>query len=229
MPTVLSQLLRRPPGTGWLVLSGGTPIDEHVERALALVEHAGTAVAVVPNAEFLTLAEEALDPWIAFTGWSGKAVDCSAPDAVEEEVSLATVILLPDCAEAQQYVEALSQTDAGDFLLEALDGGAVIVAAGPAAEAMGELIADPDAELIPDSAGGNGGNRSGRSALGWIPSAIIQSHFVPGTPVPATLKRKDLFRIGIPEGTSIALGPEDEREIWGEEKPVITFRGWWNS
>jgi hypothetical protein len=229
MPSVLSQLLRRPPGSGWLVLSGGSPIDEHVERALALVEHAGTAVAVVPGAEFLPLAEEALDPWIAFTGWNGKAIDCDSPEIVEEAVSEATLILLPDCAEAQQYVEALGQTDAGEFLLEALDGGAVIVAAGPAAEALGELIADPGAELIPDPAGGDGGNRSGRPALGWVPSAIIQSHFAAGTPVPAALKRKDLFRIGLPEGASIALGPADEREIWGEEKPVITFRGWWNA
>jgi hypothetical protein len=212
-----------------LVLSGGSPIDVHVERALALVEHAGTAVAVVPTAEFLGPAEEALDPWIAFTGWNGKAVDCGSPEIVEDSVFEATLILLPDCGEARGYVEALNETDAGEFLLAALDGGAVIVAAGSAAEALGELIADPGAVLIPDSFGRDSGNRSGRPALGWVPNAIIQSHFAAGTPVPAALQRKDLFRIGLPEGVSIALGPEDEREIWGEEKPVITFRGWWNA
>ncbi len=229
MPSVLAQLFRRPPGSGWLVLSGGSPIDEHVERALALVEHAGTVVAVVPSAEFLPLAEEALDPWIAFTGWNGKAIDCDSPETAEDALGEATLILLPNCAEAQQYVDVLNQTDVGEFLLAALDGGAVIVAAGPAVEAMGELIADPGAELIPDPAGGDGGNRSGKPALGWIPNAIIQSHFVAGTPVPAALQRKELFRIGLPDGVSLALGPEDEREIWGEEKPVITFRGWWNA
>jgi hypothetical protein len=87
MASVLSQLLRRPPGSGWIVLSGGSPIDEHVERALALVEHAGTAVAVVPTAEYLPLAEEALDPWVAFTGWNAKAVNCGFPDIVEDAVS----------------------------------------------------------------------------------------------------------------------------------------------
>jgi hypothetical protein len=212
-----------------LVLSGGSPVDDHVERALALVEHAGTVVAVVPTAEFLALAEEALDPWVAFTGWNAKAVDCGSTDIVEDAVSEAALILLPDCGEAQEYVEALNETDAGEFLLTALDGGAVIVAAGSAAEAMGELIADPGAELTPDPSGGDGGNRSGRPALEWIPNAIIQSHFAAGTPVPAALHRKDLFRIGFPDGVSIALGPEEEREIWGEEKPVITFRGWWNA
>ena len=205
------------------------PDDEHVERALALVEHAGTAVAVVPTAEFLAMAEEALDPWIAVTGWSGRAVDCSSPEIAEEQVSEATLILLPDGAPADLYVEALGQTDIGEFLLSALDGGAVIVAAGTAAESMGELIADSSADRNPDTHSGGDGHRAGVPALRWIPGAIIQSHFSPGIPIPAALKRKDLFRIGLPEGAAIALGPEDEREIWGEPKPVITFRGWWNA
>jgi hypothetical protein len=175
------------------------------------------------------MAEEALDPWIAVTGWSGGAVDCSSPDLVEEEISEATLILLPDGPPASLYVEALGQTDAGEFLLSALDGGAVIFAAGTAAEALGELIADSDADRTPDLRGGNDGHRAGVPALRWIPGAIIQSHFSPGVPIPAALKRKDLFRIGLPEGATIALGPEDEREIWGEPKPVITFRGWWNA
>ncbi|MGD0174739.1 MAG: hypothetical protein ABSC61_10015 [Anaerolineales bacterium] len=229
MPSVLSQLFRRPPGTGWLILSGGLPTDDHVQRALALVEHAGTAIAVVPTADFLGMAEEALDPWIALTGWSGGAVDCGSPDIVEEEVSEATLILLPDGAAANLYVEALGQTDAGEFLLSALDGGAVIVAAGSAAEAMGELIAEPDADRLPDLPGGDDGHRAGSPALGWVPAAIIQSHFSAGIPIPASLKRKEFFRLGLPDGVSLALGPGDEREIWGEEKPVITFRGWWNT
>jgi hypothetical protein len=193
------------------------------------VEHAGTAIAVVPTADFLGMAEEALDPWIALTGWSGRAVDCGSLDIVEEEVSEATLILLPDGAAANLYVEALGQTDAGEFLLSAVDGGTVIVAAGSAAEAMGELIAEPDADRLPDLLGGDSNHRTGSPALGWIPGAIIQSHFSAGIPIPASLKRKELFRLGLPDGVSLALGPGDEREIWGEEKPVITFRGWWNA
>ncbi len=148
---------------------------------------------------------------------------------MEEEISEATLILLPDGATANLYVEALGETDAGEFLLSALDDGAVIVAAGSAAEAMGELIAEPDGDRLPDLRGGDDGHRAGTPALGWIPSAIIQSHFSVGIPIPASLKRKDLFRLGLPDGVSLALGPGDEREIWGEEKPVITFRGWWNA
>jgi len=229
MPSVLSQLFRRPPGTGWLILCGGSTTDDHVLRALALVERAGTAIAVVPAPEFLGMAEEALDPWIASTGWSGKAVDCGSPEVVEEEVAEAALVLLPDGVVANLYVEALGQTDAGEFLLSALDEGALIVAAGSAAEAMGELIAESSAGRFQDLQGGDGDHRAGYTALGWIPGAIIQSHFTAGAPIPASLKRKDLFRLGLPEGASLALGPGEEREIWGEEKPVITFRGWWNA
>jgi len=229
MPSVLSQLFRRPPGTGWLILCGGSTTDDHVLRALALVERAGTAIAVVPAPEFLGMAEEALDPWIASTGWSGKPVDCGSPEVVEEEVAEAALVLLPDGVVANLYVEALGQTDAGEFLLSALDEGALIVAAGSAAEAMGELIAESSAGRFQDLQGGDGDHRAGYPALGWIPGAIIQSHFTAGAPIPASLKRKDLFRLGLPEGASLALGPGEEREIWGEEKPVITFRGWWNA
>ncbi len=230
MPSALSQLFRRPPGFGWLILSGGSPTDDHVTRTLALVEHAGIAVAVIPTAEFLGMAEEALDPWIALTGWEGKTVDCGgSPDIVEGEISEAALVLLPDGPSAALYVDALGQTDAGDFLLAALDEGVIIIAAGTAAEALGELIAESGADRQPDLHGEEDEHRAGAPALGWIPGAIIQSHFTAGVPIPASLKRKDLFRIGLPEGASLALGPGDEREIWGEEKPVITFRGWWNA
>jgi hypothetical protein len=229
MASVLSQLLRRPPGFGWLILSGSPPTDDHIHKTLALIEHAGNAVAVVPAPGFLPPAEEALEPWLVISGWNGKVVDCGFPEIMEEAVSEAALILLPDLATPDMFVEAFGQIDASQFLLAALDDGVVIVAAGPAAEAMGEVLAGSSSNNIPGSERENIGDRFGRSALGWIPGAIIQSHFSENTPPPGSFKRKDMFRIGLPEGVSIALGPGDEREIWGEKKPTITFRDWWNA
>jgi hypothetical protein len=229
MPSVLSQLLRRPPGSGWLILSGGSPTDDHIQRILALVEQAGNAVAVVPTSDFLSSAEEALEPWRVLSGWGGKAVDCGSSELVEEATSEAALILLPDLGTPGTVVEELGQTDAGEFLLAALDGGAVVVAAGLAAEAMGELIDGSTADILPIPPGGDSVNRTGSPGLGWIPGAIIQSHFSAQTTAPVAFQRKDMFRLGLPEGVSIALGPEDEREIWGDVKPTITFRDWWNA
>jgi hypothetical protein len=229
MPSVLSQLLRRPSGSGWLILSGGPPTDDHIHRTLALIDHAGNAVAVVPTPVFLAPAEEALEPWLVISGWNGRAIDCGSPEIVEEAVAEAALILLPDLATPEILVEVFGQIDANQFLLAALDDGAVIVAAGPAAEAMGELLPGSSPNRIPGSVRENMDDRFGSSALGWIPGAIIQSHFSENTPTPDSFKRKDMFRIGLPEGVSIALGPGDEREIWGDQQPTITFRDWWNA
>jgi hypothetical protein len=216
MTTVLSYLFRRPPGSGWLVISGGPMTEDLVSRALALVIHAGTIVAVVPSPVELPAAESALQLWTDISGWSGRTVDCDSAEDVEDALSEAAIAFLPDLADPGKYARALSRTDACEFLLAALDAGVVVVAEGAAAEALGEEIG-----------GQTGAGRTGSPALNWIPSAIIQTHFTEGHAPPYSWKRKDHFRIGIPDGVSIVLGPAGEREIWGEGKPTITFREWW--
>ncbi len=216
MPSVLSQLFRRPPGTGWLVLSGGPAPGGLIQRTLALVEHAGILVAVVPSARELTGADIALEAWMDASGWEGRSVDCETSDVLEDALTEAALVLLPDLADAQNYIRGLGQTDANDFLLSALDAGVVIVAEGAAAESLGQQIAAV-------------GGQSGAPGLGWIPRAIVQTHFSEDVNNPYVLSRNDRFRIGLPAGVAIALGPEEEREIWGEGKPTITFREWWKA
>lgn len=69
------------------------------------------------------------------------------------------------------------------------------------------------------------------SGLGWLPRGIV----TPGLSHPADLPAvRDLlanevrsFAIGLPPGSSIALGPAGELEIWSEVKPgVILGKGW---
>ncbi len=216
MPSVLSQLFRRPQGTGWLVLCGGPSPEGLIQRALALVDHAGILLAVVPSARDLPGADIALEAWIDASGWEARSIDCQTPDALEDALTEAALVLLPDLADAETYIRGLGQTDAVDFLLAALDAGVVIVAEGAAAESLGQQIAAEDGQ-------------SGAPGLGWIPGAIIQTHFSEDAINPSILNRNDRFRIGLPAGVSIALGPEEEREIWGEGKPTITFREWWKA
>jgi hypothetical protein len=214
MPSVLSQLLRRPKGTGWLILSGGLTPEELIRRALALVDHAGILTAVVPSPRDLSGAETALEGWIDVSGWEGRCIDCDSSYALEDALSEASLVLLPDLADAETFTRSLGQTDANEFLLAALDAGVVIVAEGAAAESLGEQIVAGDGQ-------------SGAPGLGWIPGAIIQTHFSEEKSITPILNRNDRFRIGFPEGVSMALGPELEREIWGEGKPTVTFREWW--
>jgi hypothetical protein len=217
MQSLLSELLRRPPGLGWLVLSGGSLPEDLVQRVLALVDQAGGITAVVPSPENLPEAEPILQAWTDISGWSGRAVDCDSSEILEDALAEAALAVLPDLAGAQQYLRAIGQTDAGEFLLAALDAGVTLVCEGAAAEALGELIADS----APSS--------PGLPALRWIPGAVLQTRFRGGATFPLAGRRKDLFRIGLPEGVAIAMGPAGEREMWGDEKPTITFRQWWKT
>jgi hypothetical protein len=214
MPSVLSQLLRRPPGSGWLILSGGPLPEEQIQRALALVDHAGCIAAMVPSPGFLPAGDDALQAWVDASGWNAGTVDCESSDAAEEAASEAALVLLPDLPDLQAYCRALGQTDACEFLLAALDGGAVIVAEGSAAQVLGELWELPS-------------GLSECPGLKWIPGAVVHAHYSADQAPPVSFKRKDLFRIGLPDGVSIAMGPGGEREIWGDRKPTITFREWW--
>jgi hypothetical protein len=219
MTSVLSKLFRRPPGSGWLVVSGGPMPEDLIERALALVIHAGSIVAVVPSPQELPAAETVLQVWTDISGWNGRAVDCESYAELEDRLSEAALVLLPDLADPAKYARALGQTDACEFLLAALDAGVVIVAEGAAAEALGEEIGSPGEQA--------GIGLTDSPALRWLPGAILQTHFEEGHAPPSSWKRKDRFRIGLPEGISIVLGPAEEREIWGDGKPTVTFREWW--
>jgi hypothetical protein len=214
MPSVLNRLFRRPPGTGWLILSGGPMPEDLLQRALALVDHAGILLAVAPTPPDLQKAENALQPWLDATGWEGRTVDCESSDVLEEALSEAALVVLPDLADSAAYARQLGQTDACEYLLAALDDGAVIVAEGPAAEALGDHFASGQ-NLLP--------------GLRWVPGAVVQSHFVEDQTPTAVGIRKESYRIGLPAGVAIALGPGEEREIWGVGQPTITFREWWKT
>lgn len=193
--------------------------EDLVQRALALVVRAGTVVVVVPSPAELPEAETALQTWTDISGWDGRCVDCESSEILEDALSEAALVLLPDLADPKTYTLALGQTDACEFLLAALDAGVVIVAEGPAAEALGEEITE--------SKNGSGAGHPESPAVNWLPGAIVRTHFSEGHAPPFLSKRKDRFRIGLPEEVSIALGPAEEREIWGGGKPTITFLKWW--
>lgn len=217
MASVLSKILHRPPGKGWIILAGGPLPEGHVLRTLALINRAGTVIALVPRMDNYSSVETMLSPWLDRTGWPGKVVVCESETNLEESISEASLILLLNHSEPEQYREAVSRTDAGEFILENLEDGAVILAEGSAAEAMGDMV---------DAATSSGEGRQS-PGLGWIPGTVIQAHFIKERNASILKKRKNLLRIGIPAETALALGPDDQREIWGDIFPTITFGSGW--
>jgi hypothetical protein len=217
MRSILADILSRPPGSGWLVISGGSLPDAQMLRVLELTDRAGTIVAVVPRSEALPQAEEWLSTWLDLSGRPGRPIDCDAGNSLEETIAEASLILLPDLFPPQVVAQSIGQSDAVEYLLEAIDDGALILAEGDAAEALGEVV-----EGRKDS-----GEADPTSGLNWIPSTLIQAHFAPSRSPDLLLMRTQLMRIGLPDGTAIALGPEGDREIWGETQPILTFGSRW--
>jgi hypothetical protein len=130
-----------------------------------------------------------------------------------DDIEEASLILLLHDGDPLTFAQAMAASDLQEPILQALDDGTVIVASCAAADALGEVLIRADGQALP--------------ALNWIPAAVIQSHFHPNLPCPILSKRPGLYRLGIPAGAALALGPDGERELWGPEKPTLTFGiGW---
>jgi hypothetical protein len=218
MASVLSSIIRRPPGTGWLVLHGGEPVDGNLQRTLALTQHAGNILTLTPTPQEIPFAEDAQNIWQEISGWAGKVRSLVDLDEISysrllDEMDEATLIYFPDTGAGIRLIEAIQSEELLEPLAAALDDGALIVASGNAAGIFGDWLVDREGAAIP--------------GLAWIPSSVIQPHYVPNMACPLLTKRPGLFRLGIPEAAALALGPEEERELWGEVKPTLTFGiGW---
>jgi cyanophycinase-like exopeptidase len=101
---------------------------------------------------------------------------------------------------AQRLVEMLADTPAFDALAAAYRAGAVIVAAGQAASALGVwCMGVRDAALL--------------RGWGWLPDAIICPSFgdVAAPALRAVIKAQpECLGLGIPRGVALALGPENQ-------------------
>jgi hypothetical protein len=218
MPSPLANIIHRPEGKGWLVLTGGIPPEEQIQRVLALVQHAGSILGLVSHSDSVTEAETILEEWLILSGWPGKirAIGSSptvAADTLLEEMEEATILFFLDSGDSNAFLQEFNAADLQESVLAALDDGSVIVASGAAADALGEVLVDSNGLPHP--------------GLGWIPAAVIQARFQPQQACPILTTRPGLFRFGIPEGAALALGPEGERELWGAERPTLTFGiGW---
>lgn len=213
--TAVTSFFRRPEGTGWLILSGGALGDEQVARVLGTMAVAGPVVVVVPSESEKAKGESELTAFLDASGLPGSVVFLRTPGEESDRLLLvlgeAAVIVVADCGTAESLLLALEESQASDVLLEALRNGSAILAEGAAAEALGEFIGNR--ELIP--------------GLGWLPGAVIQAHHTPDRACPGLSHRSHLYRLGLAEGTALALGPQGSVELWGQPSPVVTFGTGW--
>jgi hypothetical protein len=200
----------RPEGGGWLILCGGSADDAVLARAAALLQEAGPLVVLAPSPSDREGAEARLIESSTVSGIPGEVLTLGGMDT-DARLAEASLVVLPDFVDARDLAAALDDSGSGEVLLSTLEAGAVIVAEGRSAEALGDVI-----EADPPAAGS-----------GWLRQAVIQSGFVEGTACQVLGKRPQLFRLGLGEHAALALGPLGEVEVWGEPAPTVTLGAAW--
>ncbi len=210
-----TSFFRRPQGAGWLILSGGRVGDEQAARVLGVMDVAGPVVVVVLSAGEV---EQGTSELAIFTDPSGLPGSVGVLDpagggnpSVLEVLAEAALIIIADCGPDESLRQALEESGASDVLLEALRSGAVILAEGAAAEVLGQFT----------------GSEEPAPGLGWLPGAVIQTHYLPDRPGPRLPQRSHLYRLGLGEGAVLALGPGGSVEVWGQPSPVVTLGTGW--
>jgi hypothetical protein len=207
---------------GWLVLSGAEPdLTLNPELLDRILEH------VSPGRGVLSIEMSA---------------DLPSSDDLANEVALlmgdtcTRMLLEPNHIDAirQAWLESGfiftrggSEPDwrawVDDYLFqgypeEILANGSVLFASGPCAGALGSWI--------------GAGWRVGEPGLGWLEGGIILPDVDQPVDHPAVVELLEMddprYALGLNKASALALGPKGEREIWGEQAPVIVLgRGWY--
>lgn len=137
-------------------------------------------------------------------------------DPPEELAELSLIVLVG--SDGERWVDLLATSSLGDLLLKALVQGGVVLAVDQAAAALGSWRMDP---VLGTASEG----------LGWVSGAVI----MPGETEPsksAALRElleenPKAYALALAEHTLVALGPENEIQVWGEAEPTIIFGPGW--
>ena len=216
--------LRWRDGRGWLILIGGGKLKDIADIHRAAIEAMSdeSPVVYVPTASAApdgdTTPASSSSPRSKHLGGP---VGYVAPiftraDATDlrnvRRLTQAGLVYLGG-GSAQRLVEMLSGTPALDALAAAFEAGAVVVAEGEAACALG--------------AWGLCGDGSFRAGWGWLPDALIRPSFddAAASALREAIKSaSECLGLGIPQDVALALGPENQVQtlsVSGQQVTVV--------
>jgi cyanophycinase-like exopeptidase len=215
--------LRWHDGRGWLVLVGGGDWADMADIARSAVEAMSdeSPVVFVPAAG--ATPEEGRDDGarvVAQLERLGAPAGYVAPifartDAADPKnarrLMNAGLVCLGD-GQARRLVETLTDTPTLKALAAAYRAGAVVVAEGQAAGALGGWYM-------------NVGEQGHSRGWGWLPDAIICSSFDDAVAPPlrtAIKSHPECLGLGIPKGVALALGPESQVQTLGASGVQVT-------
>ncbi|MFP3855048.1 MAG: hypothetical protein ACLFWD_12215 [Anaerolineales bacterium] len=213
------EVLHHQSSAGWVVLASRIPRlgGDTPELAANLVERIDLSrppvilVAGEPPPGLDVLNEDLA----ALLGVEPILLDASA-DPPEELADLSLIVLVG--GDGSRWVDLLASGSLGELLLKALVQGGVVLAVDQAAAALGSWRVDPVLETVSEG-------------LGWVSGAVI----MPDETEPANnAALRELleeypkaYALALARHTLVALGPENEIQVWGEAEPTIIFGPGW--
>lgn len=199
-------------GRGWLVLSGGAD-DSGEIRGLALARSsADGGVACVALSSDPGAGDRLLDDVEDLGAPSGYVVDIAAEDdeSVRTKLSEAGVIVIISDESAETVSSALTGA-AIEGIQTAYQNGAVVLAEGTCAMALGAFLADDEGSVSP--------------GLNWLEDALV----LPNVESAAAYAKELLVAqptavaVGIGFGSGLALGPDGQVETWGKRQVTVAL------
>jgi len=204
--------LRWHKGQGWLILVGGGELEDLADIHRAAIEAMSdeTPVVYVPTAsakpdagrergQLVVEQFEELGGPVGYVAPIFSRADASDPKNVRRLTQAGLIYLGGGSAHRLVEMLAARGTAALDAVTAAFEAGAVVIAEGEAACAVG--------------AWGLGSDGSLRAGWGWLPEALIRPSFdeVAAAALRDAIKsRPECLGLGIPSGVALALGPENQ-------------------
>jgi hypothetical protein len=199
-------------GRGWLILAGETPAADAVRsRALSVAAADGAVACVAPDS---LSAEQLLTDMESLGAPPGYVIDLLAED---------DQTIYAHLAEAGMIVIGAETTAAGarsnllgvviDGIRTAYENGAVILVEGSSAMMFGAWVFLENGQLV--------------DGVNWLQGSLI----LPGVPRAADAPQTQrlvaeqgaVVAIGIGTHSALALGPDGQVEIWGEQEVTIAL------
>ncbi len=199
-------------GRGWLILSGGADAGGEI-RGLALGRSsADGGVACIALSSDPGAGDHLLDDVEDLGAPSGYVVDIAAEDdeSVRSKLAEAGVVVIVSDEGAEVVRSALTGA-AIEGIQTAFENGAVVLAEGACAMALGGFLVNSDGSLAP--------------GLNWLDEALV----LPNVDS-AAIYAKDLLlsqplavAVGIGFGSALALGPDGQVETWGKRQVTVAL------
>ena len=194
-------------GRGWLVLAGA-PQDEIRGHALSRAAADGAVAVVALTAAY---ADETLADLEDLGAPAGYLVDVIAErdEDIVVKIGEAGVVVISAAGDPDELRSALTGA-AMQALDQAFQNGAVILAEGAAAQAMGAwLLSDG---FTPDG-------------FAWLEDAVIELGPPPvgGDALALLESHPEGLAMTMAEDAAVAFGPDGQVELWGSRRVAVTL------